>query len=110
MLDEVHYDKDLGERFADNYFADANDIVVSAGHKGVYFAEGGNGKPVLLLVKLKLLQGDDVACLLFSCTKNDTIRAFFYRVESFITVDRARGREGRMICSWWGEYAWGGSL
>ena len=100
----------LGERFADNYFADSNDIIVSAGHESVYFSEGGDGEPVLLLVKFKLLQGDDVTCLLFSCTKNDTIRAFLYRVESFISVDRARRREGRMIGSWWGEYAWGGSL
>lgn len=100
----------LGERFADNYFADANDVIVSAGHEGVYFAEGGDGEPVLLLVKLKLLQGNNVACLLLSCTKNDTIRAFLYRVESLIGVYRARRCERRMIGSRWGEYAWGGSL
>ena len=100
----------LGERFANNYFANANDIIVSAGHEGVYFAEGGDGEPMLLLVKLKLLQGDDIACLLFSCTKHYTIRAFLYRVESFISVDRARRGERRMIGSWWGEYAWSGPL
>ena len=100
----------LGERFSDNYFANVNDVVVSACHEGVYFAEGGDGEPVLLLVKLKLLQGDDVTCLLFSCAKNDTIRAFFYRIESFVRVDRARRGEGRMISSWRGKYALSGSL
>ena len=100
----------LGERFADNYFADADDVVVSACQEGVYFAEGSDGEPVLLLVKLKLLQGDNVACLLLSCAKNDAIRAFFYRVESFVRVDRARRREGRMISPRWGEYAWDWSL
>ena len=63
---------------------------------------------MLLLVELKLLQGDNVACLFFSGAKNDTIRTFFYRVESFVRVDRARRRERRMMSPWWGKYALGG--
>jgi len=51
VFDKVHYDEHLGKRFTHDYFANANDVFVTASHEGVYFAEGGDGKPILLFIE-----------------------------------------------------------
>ena len=129
VLDEVHHDEHsversrrlksnpvvenrglrsvLSERFSYDNLANSNDVLMSAYHEGVYFAKGGDGEPILLFIELQLLQGDDVAGLLISSAKDDSVRALLYRVELFIRVHGAGRREGRMVGSWWGEYARG---
>ena len=70
MLDEVHDDKHpvevaevnsvrmqasqsvLSKCFADNHLTNAHNVVMAAQHEGIYFAKGGDGETVLLLIKL----------------------------------------------------------
>ena len=95
----------LSKCFADNHLTNAHNVVMPAQHKSIYFAKGGDGKSVLLLVKLQLLQGNNVARLLISSAKDDAIRALFYGVELLIRVHGARRCEGRVMGPWWDEHA-----
>ena len=50
-------------------------------------ADGGGRDAVVLLLKLDLLEGNDLAGLLILCFEDDTVRAFAELVQLFVLVE-----------------------
>lgn len=80
----------LRQGVADDDFTNPHDIFVSAGDECIDLAQSGDGKAVLLLVELQLLERDDVPCLFVLRTENDAVGPFFNGVQALIAVDRSR--------------------
>lgn len=63
----------LCKGLAHDHFAYPDDVLVPAAHERVDLAQRGNGKPMLLLVELQLLQRDNIAGLLVPRAEDDAV-------------------------------------
>lgn len=96
VLNEVHDDEDLRQRISYNDFPNPHNVLMPTDHQCHDFPQRRDGKSILFLVELELLERDDFTRSLFFGTENDTVRAFFDVVEPFVLVDGATGLDWRM--------------
>jgi hypothetical protein len=67
----------LCEGIPNDYLPHTDNVFVATDHERHDLPQARDREPVLFFVQLQLFQRDDIACLLVSSTKHNTIRALF---------------------------------
>ena len=67
----------LREGIANDNLPHSDDVLMIRDHESLNFSQTGDGKPILLLVHLELLQRNDRTSRLATRSKDDTVGTFF---------------------------------